>query len=143
MEPGTQPNNAAPNFSPEAPVLPTHEQVAQTLPTPEAPIQAPEQSASAEQLAVDHLGQATMPATVQPEPSSSTPPPPQPVAADDNSTPAAAADGDIIEKEWIDKVKKVISTTRDDPHAQQREASRLMADYVLKRYGRKVGEPKE
>jgi hypothetical protein len=138
-QPGNLPNSA-PGGVEGAPNLP---------PTPEAPIQSPERSGSPEQLAVDHqTGTPVLPTDQQ-----STVP--QPVvndaATDDQAkdaavlatTPTAAADNDTIEKEWIEKVKKVISGTADDPHKQQKYASQLMANYILKRYGRKIGEAEE
>lgn len=71
----------------------------------------------------------------------------QPVADDSvvtnttfTSAPAAAADEDLIEKEWVDQAKKVISTTKDNPHEQARLVSELMRDYVRKRYGKEVGK---
>lgn len=57
-----------------------------------------------------------------------------------NTIPETATDGDRIDQEWVNKVKEVISQTSEDPNAQQREISRLMAEYVLKRFGRQVGE---
>jgi hypothetical protein len=144
MEPQYSPNTT-PGFTPEQQPTPvTPEQLPDVLPTPEAPITSPERSASAEHLAVDHIGQTTVavptqpvtdePATAQPLPSIGK------VTTDDATvTPHTAADNDTIEKEWIAKVKQVISSTSNDPHAQQSEASRLMADYVLKRFGRKIG----
>jgi hypothetical protein len=112
-----------------------------TLNSPEVPTTSPEQAPSAEQLAVDHTGGL-------PLPSAPVPPVSQPpitaqstvVATPPTATPTTAGDSDRIEKEWIDKVKQIISVTADDPHAQQREMSRLVADYVLKRTGRKIGE---
>lgn len=56
------------------------------------------------------------------------------------STPAAASDDDLIEKEWVDQVKKVISTTKDNPHEQAKLVAELMRDYVRKRYGKEVGK---
>jgi hypothetical protein len=112
------------------------------LPTPEAPMSSPEQARTAEQLAVDHAGHAPLP-TAPVVATTQTPVAPQPVAdasAPQTATPAVAADGNLIEKEWIDKVKQVISHTSDDPYAQQREISRLVADYVLKRTGRTIGK---
>jgi hypothetical protein len=126
--------------------MPTPEQLAQLPTSPEVtPIQSPEQAVNAEQLAVDHQGQTVSPATPPIVPSPTTMPvQQQPVAAtDDVATPVVASDKDVIEKIWIDKVKKVISSTSGDPYAQQREISLLMADYVLKRYGRKIGKAEE
>lgn len=57
--------------------------------------------------------------------------------ADDN--PVLAADDDLIEKEWVDKVKKVVAENRNDPYKLAKEISRLQADYVHKRYGREIG----
>lgn len=55
---------------------------------------------------------------------------------DDN--PATAADDDLIEKEWVEKAKKLVSETRSDPHAQENAVSLLQADYLEKRYGRTI-----
>lgn len=56
-----------------------------------------------------------------------------------DSNPAAAADEDLIEKEWVDKAKQIISKTKDDPHAREREVNRLQVDYLKKRYGKELG----
>lgn len=58
--------------------------------------------------------------------------------ADDN--PAVAADEDLIEKEWVDKAKKIIEDTKDDPHMREKEVNKLQADYLRKRYGKELGE---
>ena len=50
--------------------------------------------------------------------------------------PAQAEDNDLIEKEWVDKVKQIIAATQNDPYQQQVEISRMKADYIRKRYGR-------
>ena len=71
--------------------------------------------------------------------------PPQPVstAGDTAQTsvilPTVANDDDLIEKEWVDKAKKVLAETRDDPYLREQEVNRLQADYLLKRYGRELG----
>jgi hypothetical protein len=59
------------------------------------------------------------------------------VAADDN--PIAANDDDLIEKEWVDKAKKIILQTKDDPYRREQEVSKLQADYLRKRYGKELG----
>lgn len=141
-----EPQIGSPEFqnghSPEdAPVLPTPEVGPNTLTTPEAPLSSPESAKNAEQLSVDHQGVA-MPVVQQP---AATPVPDNQVqdATVTSTTPTTAKDEDTIEKEWISKVKSVISSTSDDPHKQQSMVSRLVADYVLKRYGRKIGEAEE
>jgi hypothetical protein len=62
-----------------------------------------------------------------------------PVAAPTNiGNPLVAADDDLIEKEWVDKAKKIVEQTRSDPYIQEREVSKLQADYMKKRYGKDV-----
>lgn len=58
-------------------------------------------------------------------------------------TPAVAADDDVIEKEWVNKAKKVINQTKGDPYTKEREVSKLQADYMQKRYGKQVKMPDE
>lgn len=53
--------------------------------------------------------------------------------------PAVANDDDVIEKEWVEKAKKVLAETREDPYRREQEVTRLQADYLMKRYGRKLG----
>ena len=59
------------------------------------------------------------------------------VVADDN--PIAANDDDLIEKEWVDRAKKIILQTKDDPYRREQEVSKLQADYLRKRYGKELG----
>lgn len=61
-----------------------------------------------------------------------------PALSQQASIPVIADDVDVIEKEWVDKAKKIVSATKDDPHEQEKEVSRLQADYLLKRYGKKI-----
>lgn len=61
-------------------------------------------------------------------------------ATDDTSTPLVAADEDLIEKEWVDKAKKVILETKDDPYRREQEVKKIQIDYVRKRYGREIGD---
>jgi len=53
--------------------------------------------------------------------------------------PVVANDDDLIEKEWVEKAKKIIVETKDDPYRREQEVGRLQADYLYKRYGRKLG----
>jgi len=59
-----------------------------------------------------------------------------PVVSD---TPLVANDDDLIEKEWVDKAKKIIVQTKDDPYRREQEVGKLQADYLRKRYGRELG----
>ena len=64
-------------------------------------------------------------------------------AADDSGTPLIAADEDLIEKEWVDKAKKILAETRDDPYRRESEVSKLQIEYIRKRYGREIGAASE
>lgn len=64
---------------------------------------------------------------------------PMPVVQQQDDNPVMAADDDLIEKEWVDKAKRIIAETRDDPYKREQEVSRLQADYLRKRYGREIG----
>ncbi len=86
--------------------------------------------------------------TTQAPPPAAMPLPPMPVPVpvpvapvDDTTTvgPTLAADDDLIEKEWVDKAKKIIADTRDDPYRREQEVSKLQADYLRKRYGKELG----
>src|SRR5690606_9677336 len=61
----------------------------------------------------------------------------QPSVSDD--TPLVAADDDLIEKEWVDKAKQILSKTKDDPYQREQEISRLQQEYLKKRYGKELG----
>ncbi|CAN5402415.1 hypothetical protein BH10PAT4_BH10PAT4_1710 [soil metagenome] len=56
------------------------------------------------------------------------------------TAPATAADDDLIEKEWVDRAKKIVSDTRDNPHNQENAVTALQRDYRKKRYGRELGD---
>lgn len=118
------------------------------LPTPETapdfPLPSPERGESASpERASEHAAQAQASISAQPIPV--TLPTPVPIADDTTSStaaddlPAVAADEDLIEKEWVDKAKQVISETRDDPAARERQVGKLQADYLKKRYGKELG----
>jgi hypothetical protein len=78
---------------------------------------------------------------------STTLPPPQP--SDDTTdapivdpiTPTIANDDDIIEKEWVNKSKKIVTATKGDPYQREQEVSKLQAQYIQKRYGKEVKLP--
>lgn len=56
------------------------------------------------------------------------------------SAPDVAADEDLIEKEWVDKAKKIVEGTKDDPYRREQEINKLQREYIRKRYGREIGE---
>jgi hypothetical protein len=133
MAPNTNPNSipVAPNMAPSIPEV--------------APISSPEVQLSNPETQTGPM-QSTpgQPAPVVPMPQTPVVVQPTTITSDNstvNSTaPAAAADDDLIEKEWIDHAKKIISSTKTDPHEQARLVAELMRDYVKKRYGKEVGK---
>jgi hypothetical protein len=75
------------------------------------------------------------------------PVPPAPTAALPQSgvsgtTPAAdsplADDGDLIEKEWVNKAKRIVDNTREDPYKQSEELTVVKADYMQQRYNKAI-----
>lgn len=62
-----------------------------------------------------------------------------PAATPATSNPLVAADEDVIEKEWVDRAKKIVMDTKDDPHGRQQQVSELQKDYLQKRYGKQLG----
>ena len=80
-------------------------------------------------------------------PPMSVPLPPPPAAlpvitvpvVDDSVGPVLASDDDVIEKEWVDKAKKIITETQNDPFRREQEVNKLQTDYLRKRYGKELG----
>lgn len=55
-----------------------------------------------------------------------------------NTTPPMAEDSDLIEQEWVSKAKAIVESTKDDPHAQNKEINKIKADYIKKRYNKEI-----
>ncbi|MEP7205222.1 MAG: hypothetical protein ABI716_03455 [Candidatus Saccharibacteria bacterium] len=53
--------------------------------------------------------------------------------------PLAANDDDLIEKEWVERAKKIVADTREDPYLREKAVNQLQRDYLMKRYGRELG----
>lgn len=45
---------------------------------------------------------------------------------------------DLIEKEWVDKAKKIVQDSSDDPREESNRISRLKADYLSKTYNKQL-----
>lgn len=71
------------------------------------------------------------------------PPKTQQKPVDDGSNPLSADDVDLIEKEWVEKAKKVVAATKHDPYLQGKEVSKLQADYLKKRYDKTIKLPSD
>jgi Txe/YoeB family toxin of Txe-Axe toxin-antitoxin module len=50
-----------------------------------------------------------------------------------------AEDADLIEKEWVERAKKIILETKDDPFARTNRVNELQKDYLQKRYNKNLG----
>jgi hypothetical protein len=134
-----EPETSVPKFGPEqAPLERTSEHI--LLPSPESGLlesgaERTEQVAERAARIADNSGAATVatPSTV----------PTDDVSSDGSiaiAAPALAADDDLIEKEWVDRAKKIVTDTRDDPYQQENAVNALQRDYRKKRYGRELGE---
>lgn len=53
-------------------------------------------------------------------------------------SPVMADDNDLIEKEWVQKAKQIVASTKDDPYTQSKELNKFKADYVKKRYNKNL-----
>ena len=47
--------------------------------------------------------------------------------------------GNVIEKEWVDKAKQIITETHDDPYQRSNRVNQLQKEYLKKRYGKDLG----
>ena len=97
---------------------------------------------SAEQLkagAVEQAGSLAQPAiSVVPLPVVSSTASDESIS--DATNPIIASDEDLIEREWVDQVKKIIVLTKDDPYERARVIAQLQADYLKKRYNKQLGQ---
>ncbi|MEK7600183.1 MAG: hypothetical protein AAB462_04075 [Patescibacteria group bacterium] len=104
--------------------------------------QSPELAANAErsgsvQSAPPSGGAAAIPMPVPPMMQTAVPAPAAGTPAPIGGMPILD-DGDLIEKEWVNKAKQIVERTRDDPHKQSEELTVVKADYMKKRYGKTI-----
>ncbi len=119
------------------------------------PVQNPEQNPSSvqspEQLPTQHeqaskaVAQHAMPIPQTPDPTATQPiQNAQASTTDDVSTTTKSRaskiieDTDLIEKEWVDKAKKIVDTNRDDPYKQSEELTGFRAEYMQKQYNKTI-----
>ncbi len=120
---------------PEAPVLNGTEQHEGVSDTPETAPITPESTPSRQAAPVISIPSAP-PVVLPSDPATA-------VAQPDNTTTtpavgATAADTDRIEKPWVDRAKAIISQTKDDPFRQKNEMSKVKAEYIQKRFNKKL-----
>ena len=134
-----QPQNLEYTPGPEnlPPTPPVSGERVPVLPAPEAGIETgverKEQVAEASAVAADAAGVAvpTAPPVVIPDDAAQA-------APATVSGPAIAADEDVIEKEWVDRAKKIVQDTQDNPYERSNQVTALQRDYQKKRYGRET-----
>ena len=131
-------NSRGPNGPEQVPaqVTPNGERIP-VLPSPEGGIESGaerfEQTAEASALAADAatVGVPTLPPAMVLDPAA--------VIAPASDSPLIAADEDVIEKEWVDRAKKIIGETKDDPFARSSRVNELQKAYLQKRYSKELG----
>lgn len=117
-----------------------------SLPAPEAGPQhsaSPvEQTRSFTEMAGARASEQAVPATASAHASvqaTAQPTSAQPAAATGTPLvplPQIADDVDLIEKEWVIKAKHIVAQTAHDPYLQNKEMSKVKADYLKKRYNK-------
>ena len=134
-----EPETLTPQLGPEqAPVQyrPNIER-APALPTPERGLETDaERREQATEPSVIPASNGGLP-TILPTPVLADVPATDPLTV--SQTPIIAGDDDLIEKEWVEKAKKIVAETRDNPYGRERAVSQLQKDYLMKRYGRELG----
>lgn len=143
-----EPQLPSPSHAPEG--GPAHFKGGESFPHVSTPEQAPTQPEQQETREQHRDGPSGDPGAVvqatpvaPPLPSITPQSAQQPTTTLANTNPAFAADDEVIEKEWVEKAKKVIAETKHDPHLQESEVSKLQADYLQKRYGKTVKLPSD
>jgi len=91
---------------------------------PVSPAQAAQSVAAADPLAAIN---STIPGQTTADPAA---------AIIDDQMPAA--DGDLIEKAWVQKAKTIVNQTQSDPYKQTSEMNKVKKDYIQKRYNKDV-----
>ncbi len=67
----------------------------------------------------------------------------QPPASATSTSHLSAQDVDLIEKEWVQKAKDIVSHTIGDPYTQNKEINKIKADYIKKRYNKDIKQTNE
>lgn len=64
------------------------------------------------------------------------PPVAQQAVVQSDDSHIVADDVDVIEKEWVERAKKIITLTSDDPYVETKEINKLKASYLKKRFNK-------
>lgn len=49
-----------------------------------------------------------------------------------------AEDVELIERAWVEKAKAIVNSTHGDPYNQNKELSKVKADYIKKRFDKDI-----
>ena len=100
----------------------------------------PDDAGQGQYLYVDPVPQASQPAIANTplQVVSAVHVPGEDMVAVNLNLPSMADDSDLIEKEWVNKVKEIIRAYKDDPYQQSRLLSLAKADYMQKRYNKMI-----
>lgn len=99
----------------------------------EAPVASPESSPSS---------QTSPPLASQSTPIIIPDTPAPVIGSDDNNLPTVPVQTtdhkDQIEKQWLERAKSVVAVTKDDPFKQKAEMSKVKAEYIQKKFNKKI-----
>jgi hypothetical protein len=135
-------SETSPNLNLPPPVDQSGEQPSLPGASETRPETAPGAAASPERASVPPAATPS-PFQVAP-PAQPAPPAPVPQAANDVTSASKSGvsklikDDDLIEKEWVDKAKRIVERTRDDPHQQSEQLTMVKADYMKKQYNKTI-----
>jgi len=100
------------------------------------------------QPSVTPLANGGTPTTPQPLPTIPLPassPAPTPTSPQPGASPSSqssgylvAEDKDVIEPEWVNGAKTIVSRNQDDPYKQSEELTVFKAEYMQKRYNKTI-----
>ena len=131
----------------------TNEQASYNLPPPHTELPARQQDSEGlvRPAEISRNGAEMYPGARQPIQSVILPVPPSfgattpanGTGSDDSNTTnsvvtTTADDGDLIEKEWVNKAKAIVEKTHNDPYQQSKELNYLRAGYMQERYSKHI-----
>lgn len=110
-------------------------------PLPAAPAPAPVQPAAPAPFPVNGIqpvAAASPAAPIAASPQAAPTPRPSTAAPAAPAAASGAQGKDSIEKEWVEKAKRIVEQTRNDPHKQSDELTLVKADYMKQRYNKTI-----
>jgi len=113
------------------------------IPLPGQSEQAPTELSGETLPAVPERATTPTPPPAQSVPAGAIPlpstPPPNIRPTDQTAPPISLmTDDDLIEKEWVNKAKRIVEQTRDDPYKQSENLTVFKADYLKQHYGKSI-----